>query len=156
MADETFHKNCQNYSIVTWIGVFVYIKWEDKRFWNRWYRHSQNLIPSLIYSYIVVDMATMLIFGPIPVWVPADEINHYFILKFGPIRNPNWLLIQPVPRALTSWVKQLEQEADQSLPKMSNIIHPFALSSPVTGLVWPIGFQEVKVPRFHDNSTGWW
>ena len=20
----------------------------------------------------------------------------------------------------------------------------------------PRGFQEVKVPRFHDNDTGWW
>ena len=23
-------------------------------------------------------------------------------------------------------------------------------------LEWPRGFQEVKVPRFHDNATGWW
>jgi len=30
------------------------------------------------------------------------------------------------------------------------------LSSPATGLEWPRGFQEVKVPRFHDNGTGWW
>jgi hypothetical protein len=29
-------------------------------------------------------------------------------------------------------------------------------SSPVTGLEWPRGFQEVKVPRFNDNGTGWW
>jgi len=29
-------------------------------------------------------------------------------------------------------------------------------SSPVTGLEWPRGFQEVKVPSFHDNGTGWW
>jgi len=29
-------------------------------------------------------------------------------------------------------------------------------SSPVTGLEWPGGFQEVKAPRFHDNGTGWW
>jgi len=29
-------------------------------------------------------------------------------------------------------------------------------SSTVTGLEWPRGFQEVKVPRFHDNGTGWW
>jgi len=21
---------------------------------------------------------------------------------------------------------------------------------------WPRGFQEVKVPRFRDNGTGWW
>jgi hypothetical protein len=28
--------------------------------------------------------------------------------------------------------------------------------SAVTGLEWPRGFQEVKVPRFHDNGTGWW
>jgi hypothetical protein len=24
----------------------------------------------------------------------------------------------------------------------------------VTSLDWPRGFQEVKVPRFHDNGTG--
>jgi hypothetical protein len=29
-------------------------------------------------------------------------------------------------------------------------------SSPVTGLGWPTGFQQVKVPRFHDNGTGRW
>jgi hypothetical protein len=29
-------------------------------------------------------------------------------------------------------------------------------SSPVTGLEWPRGFQEVKVPRLHENGTGWW
>jgi hypothetical protein len=27
-------------------------------------------------------------------------------------------------------------------------------NSPVTGLEWPRGFQEVKIPRFHDNGTG--
>jgi len=26
---------------------------------------------------------------------------------------------------------------------------------PVTGLEWPRVFQEVKVPRLHDNDTGW-
>jgi hypothetical protein len=25
-----------------------------------------------------------------------------------------------------------------------------------TGLEWPRGFQEDKVPRFLDNGTGWW
>jgi len=29
-------------------------------------------------------------------------------------------------------------------------------SSPIAGLDRPKGFQEVKVPTFHDNSTGWW
>jgi hypothetical protein len=28
--------------------------------------------------------------------------------------------------------------------------------STVTGLEWPRGFQEVKVPRLHDNGTEWW
>jgi hypothetical protein len=32
----------------------------------------------------------------------------------------------------------------------------YFISSPVTGLDRPRGFQEVKVPRFHDNGTGWW
>jgi len=34
--------------------------------------------------------------------------------------------------------------------------HQHVKSSPVTGLEWPRGYQEVKVPRFHDNGTGWW
>jgi len=25
-------------------------------------------------------------------------------------------------------------------------------SNPITGLEWPTGFQEVMVPRFHDNG----
>jgi len=36
------------------------------------------------------------------------------------------------------------------------ILNKKGQSSPVTGLEWPRGFQEVKVPRFHDNGTGWW
>ena len=28
--------------------------------------------------------------------------------------------------------------------------------SPVTGLEWTRGFQEVKVLRFHNNGTGRW
>jgi len=36
------------------------------------------------------------------------------------------------------------------------LISPRRQSSPVTGLVWPRGFQEVKVPRLHDSGTGWW
>jgi len=28
-------------------------------------------------------------------------------------------------------------------------------SIPITGLKWPRGFQEVKVPRFRDNGIGW-
>ena len=33
---------------------------------------------------------------------------------------------------------------------------PCCISSPVTGLEWPRVFQVLKVPRFHDNGTGWW
>jgi hypothetical protein len=31
-----------------------------------------------------------------------------------------------------------------------------SLSGPVTCMEWPREFQEVKVPRFIDNGTGWW
>jgi hypothetical protein len=27
--------------------------------------------------------------------------------------------------------------------------------NPIKGLEWPRGFQEVKVPTFLDNGTGW-
>jgi len=29
-------------------------------------------------------------------------------------------------------------------------------NSPITEPEGPRGFQEVKVPRFRNNSTGWW
>jgi hypothetical protein len=35
-------------------------------------------------------------------------------------------------------------------------LYIYIKSSPITGLDRPRGFQEVKVPRFHDNGTGWW
>jgi hypothetical protein len=28
--------------------------------------------------------------------------------------------------------------------------------SPITGLEWLRSFQEVKVPKYPDNGTGWW
>jgi hypothetical protein len=31
-----------------------------------------------------------------------------------------------------------------------------SLSSSITDLEWPRGFQEIKVPRFLVNGTGWW
>ena len=49
---------------------------------------------------------------------------------------------------MTTWVA----ETFQRLPR--NIIK--RQSSPIRGLEWLRGFQEVKVPRFHDNGTGWW
>jgi len=42
------------------------------------------------------------------------------------------------------------------LPDKHKILTPQNFSSPITGLEWPGGFREVKVPRFHDNGTGWW
>jgi len=33
--------------------------------------------------------------------------------------------------------------------------YPYS-KAPITGLEWPGGFQEVRVPRFHENGTGWW
>jgi hypothetical protein len=35
-------------------------------------------------------------------------------------------------------------------------VYAMISSRPVTGLEWSRGFQEVKVPRFHENGTGWW
>ena len=39
--------------------------------------------------------------------------------------------------------------------KMWDLKGNTSISSPITGLEWPRGFQEDKVPRFHDNGTGW-
>ena len=49
-------------------------------------------------------------------------------------------------------VTQACQQVQMSLQSFIQTVS----SSPVTGLEWPRGFQEVKVPRFHVNGKGWW
>ena len=48
----------------------------------------------------------------------------------------------------------------ESLAVSISILHLsgwiYRSSIPVTGLEWPRGYQEVKVPIFHDNDTGRW
>jgi hypothetical protein len=38
--------------------------------------------------------------------------------------------------------------------RINLVVNSKRQSSPVTGLEWPRGFQEVKVSRFRDNGTG--
>jgi len=49
--------------------------------------------------------------------------------------------------------RQWLKDTDVCAPTIST---QAAKSSPVTGLEWSRGFQEVKVPRFHENGTGRW
>jgi len=44
----------------------------------------------------------------------------------------------------------------QFLYLVNKFRYVFIKSSPVSGLDRPREFQEVKVPRFHDNGAGWW
>jgi len=46
-------------------------------------------------------------------------------------------------------VKRLRRGVNHPPPSSKEV-------NPVTGLEWPRGFQEVKLPRSHDNGTGWW
>jgi hypothetical protein len=39
---------------------------------------------------------------------------------------------------------------------MMMIIIIIIIKLKLSGLEWPRVFQEVKVPRFHDNGTGLW
>jgi hypothetical protein len=55
------------------------------------------------------------------------------------------LLISELPYCLS-----ISKLSSRLLPENMNKAIPFR------GLEWPRGFQEVKVPRFHDNGTGWW
>jgi hypothetical protein len=51
---------------------------------------------------------------------------------------------------------KLIKQKDVTFPFHSSSTTSYMVSSPVTCLEWPRRFQEVKVPRFHDNGTGWW
>jgi hypothetical protein len=50
----------------------------------------------------------------------------------------------------------LKQKPGSKIQTAVMYFHINKAVSAVTGLEWPRGFQEVKVPRFHDNGTGWW
>jgi hypothetical protein len=53
------------------------------------------------------------------------------------------------------WRIALEETTDLS-KDIRRMIRTKKLKQSVTGLERPRGFQEVKIPRFHDNGTGWW
>jgi hypothetical protein len=58
-------------------------------------------------------------------------------------------MVQPVPSHYTDWAISAHKKCRYS------IIYNVRESGPITGLDRPRGFQEVKVPRLHDNGTGW-
>ena len=67
-------------------------------------------------------------------------------------------------RYAVSTGKQLPTRRRSQADKVRNYLNvdtflsrtPVGKSSPITGREWPRGFQDVKVPRFRDNGTGWW
>jgi hypothetical protein len=50
----------------------------------------------------------------------------------------------------------LHKQHKNATLKGSDVSNGVKVKGPVTGLEWPREFQEVKVPRFHENGTGWW
>ena len=87
-----------------------------------------------------------------------------YIMKLG--RQQNWriltnkeiyasvkkpTIIETIRLNRLRWFGHVQRMEENRIPKRVK-----KQSSPVTGLEWPRGFQEVKVPRFHENDTGWW
>jgi len=54
-------------------------------------------------------------------------------------------------------VDWLIKESDVRTDNTVQYMHSFIRAKNVKGKAaqWPRRFQEVKVPRFHDNGTGW-
>jgi hypothetical protein len=50
-------------------------------------------------------------------------------------------------------LKELQKKKKKKQPYWALHTNNGQARSPVTGLEWPRGFQEVKVPRIHDNGT---
>jgi len=44
----------------------------------------------------------------------------------------------------------------QKLAYLKNVKLKIKIIIPIRGPEGPRGFQEVKVPRFRENGTGWW
>jgi hypothetical protein len=68
----------------------------------------------------------------------------FVLIQLNIIYNFNYKVVSKI-----TYIKRLKY-----YPK--NLFIKVKQSSPVPGLGWPRGFQEVKVPIFLDNGTGWW
>ena len=68
------------------------------------------------------------------------------------VTKTDQLTLKKEPRqtyGLIKWAKTESCDVEEAARGKRSI-------SPVTGLEWPRGFQEVKVPRLRENGTGWW
>ena len=63
---------------------------------------------------------------------------------------------RPIGRPKTRWEDDvLEGIKSINVDNWKEVAQNRDKSSPVTGLDWPRGFQEIKFLGFHDNGTGW-
>jgi hypothetical protein len=96
----------------------------------------------------------------IDVWMSSCSVFVFMsLMEFAIVNN----FMGPVAtKAMKGYSEEYISVGVQDLKVPPSILHGLECytskrySSPVTGLEWPRGFQEVKVPRFHDNGTGWW
>jgi hypothetical protein len=78
----------------------------------------------------------------------------HYLLTQSPNSETNIYRSEPSTGLKTSISTKAIRKSEQI--RRSNEKHKKRYSSPVTGLEWPRGFQEVKVPRFLKNVTEWW
>jgi len=95
-----------------------------------------------------------------PQTVHCISVQAYDRYYFGPRTYLIQSLFYPLHHIHPSPAPQIGDLATEITFLISNLHRKTQMacfsSSPITGLEWPRGFQEVKVPRFHDNGTGWW
>ena len=85
-----------------------------------------------------------------PVHVSASLSSKNFALLH------NFLLSTQYEIRQSKWSDTLKMKSESAEYFYVFDVHVTVQSSPVRGLDRPRGFQEVKVPRFRDNGTGWW
>jgi len=107
--------------------------------WSVHHYSSLNITDRLLISICVL----------VSVHLCFTAVNCVFIMLYAAHVNPLFETVQ--------WLQKIQTYVNKVTPgNRKHVAVMFPYSNPVTSLEWPRGFQEVKFPRFHDNSTGWW
>ena len=92
--------------------------------------------------------------GTNPILVPVPCVTNPILVPVPCVTNPILVPVPCVTNPILVPVPCVTNPILVPVPCVTNQYNGKRKRSPVTGLEWPRGFQEVKVPRFHDNSTG--
>jgi len=134
---------------IVW-GVYTWLGWSGEMAEPIW-----SSVPVWAYSTFTAMSSRTLLSNH----VFMKFIVQFWVQLYSSIAVPAWFtLVRSLQLCRTgkSKLRLVRSKIWHACKYFCLILPIFFFSNPITGLEWPKVFQEVKVPRLHDNGTGWW